>query len=160
MHHGTATALVQVVLVAFTSARALAINETPAVQQGHAAFQKWCAPYHAPGADKPGTIALGALRRVRRILRAEPRAETTDQQRIGPEWPPPDPQATPSRRFCAPQKKHTFSRYPLQPQTRVPGAPFATLPVRFRNVRVGLLIRRAQNALANTIYAGALAQIA
>jgi hypothetical protein len=58
------------------------------------------------------------------------------------------------------KKKRTFSRYPLQPQTRVPGSPFAILPLRFRNVRVDPLIRKAQNARAKTICAGAAAEIA
>jgi mono/diheme cytochrome c family protein len=31
------------------------------VTRGHAVFQHWCAPCHAPGPRHPGTIALGIL---------------------------------------------------------------------------------------------------
>ena len=44
-------------LVAF-SVRA---EDAATIGQGDAVFQKWCAPCHGSGADRPGTVALQAL---------------------------------------------------------------------------------------------------
>ena len=47
-----------VVLGAGSSAFAADPARSP---QGHAVFEKWCAPCHGRGPDKPGTVALETL---------------------------------------------------------------------------------------------------
>ena len=49
----------------------------PGAAQGHAVFQKWCAPCHGAGADKPGTTALAALYKGSRPAMLEERTDLT-----------------------------------------------------------------------------------
>jgi (+)-pinoresinol hydroxylase len=49
--------------VAFALVVAFSVRAEDAATIGHgdAVFQKWCAPCHGRGADRPGTVALQAL---------------------------------------------------------------------------------------------------
>jgi len=56
------------------SARADDMNT---VKAGDAVFQKWCAPCHGRGADKPGTVALQALYKGAKPAELEDRTDLT-----------------------------------------------------------------------------------
>lgn len=49
----------------------------PAATQGKAVFQKWCAPCHGAGADKPGTVALTTLYKGAKPGQLEERTDLT-----------------------------------------------------------------------------------
>ena len=55
------TALLASVLAGFAASSVVHADDATAVKAGDAVFQKWCAPCHGRGADKPGTVALQAL---------------------------------------------------------------------------------------------------
>ncbi len=52
---------------------------TGAQAAGRAVFQKWCSPCHGVGADKPGTVALGALYKGAKPALLEERTDLTPQ---------------------------------------------------------------------------------
>jgi mono/diheme cytochrome c family protein len=56
------------------SARA---DDVKAVKAGDAVFQKWCAPCHGRGPDKPGTVALQALYKGAKPAELEDRTDLT-----------------------------------------------------------------------------------
>lgn len=56
------------------SARA---DDANAVKAGDAVFQKWCAPCHGRGPDKPGTVALQALYKGAKPAELEDRTDLT-----------------------------------------------------------------------------------
>ena len=54
-------------------------DDEAAVKTGNAVFQKWCAPCHGRGADKPGTVALQALYQGAKPAALEDRADMSPQ---------------------------------------------------------------------------------
>ncbi|HZF14758.1 MAG TPA: cytochrome c [Steroidobacteraceae bacterium] len=52
-------------------------DDAAAVKAGDAVFQKWCAPCHGHGPDKPGTIALQALYKGAKPAALEDRTDLT-----------------------------------------------------------------------------------
>jgi mono/diheme cytochrome c family protein len=48
-------------------------------QHGYDVFQKWCAPCHGGGADKPGTVALTALYKGTKPGMLEERTDLTPE---------------------------------------------------------------------------------
>ncbi len=58
------------------SARA---DDMSAVKAGDAVFQKWCAPCHGRGPDKPGTVALQALYKGAKPAELEDRTDLTPE---------------------------------------------------------------------------------
>jgi mono/diheme cytochrome c family protein len=67
------------ILMFHVTASTHAAGEAPAIQQGHAIFDKWCAPCHGPGGDKPGTIALAALYKGSKPALLEERTDLTPE---------------------------------------------------------------------------------
>jgi mono/diheme cytochrome c family protein len=51
----------------------------PSAERGHAVFNTWCAPCHAPGPGHPGTQALAAKYRGTPPSELEKRTDLTDQ---------------------------------------------------------------------------------
>ena len=77
----TARALAPAIVAAMMMATAgkIAGAEDQSATQGHAVFQKWCAPCHGAGADKPGTTALAALYKGAKPAMLEERSDLTPQ---------------------------------------------------------------------------------
>jgi mono/diheme cytochrome c family protein len=54
-------------------------DDQAAVTSGNAVFQKWCAPCHGQGADKPGTVALQAKYRGAKPAALEERTDLSPE---------------------------------------------------------------------------------
>lgn len=73
-----AIAMLASVLAGFAAADiARADDDAAAVKAGAAVFQKWCAPCHGRGPDKPGTTALQALHKGAKPAELEDRTDMT-----------------------------------------------------------------------------------
>ena len=56
---------------------ALASAAESPTTEGHAVFEKWCAPCHAPGPGHPGTTAIAALYKGAKPAALEQRTDLT-----------------------------------------------------------------------------------
>ncbi len=72
-----ATALVVAAASMTAGANAADPAADPATAPGRAVFQKWCAPCHGAGADKPGTTALATLYKGAKPAMLEERTDLT-----------------------------------------------------------------------------------
>jgi mono/diheme cytochrome c family protein len=73
----TAIPLLAAVLAGFAVSSVVQAEDATAVQAGDAVFQKWCAPCHGRGPDKPGTTALQALYKGAKPAELEDRTDMT-----------------------------------------------------------------------------------
>ncbi len=74
-----AIALLAFAFVGFAAGNAARADDAAAVKAGDAVFQKWCAPCHGRGADKPGTTALQALYKGAKPAELEERTDMTPE---------------------------------------------------------------------------------
>ena len=74
-----AIALSACVLFGLAATSVVRADDATAVKAGDAVFQKWCAPCHGRGADKPGTTALQALYKGTKPAELEDRTDMTPE---------------------------------------------------------------------------------
>jgi mono/diheme cytochrome c family protein len=75
----TAIAVLAAVLAGFAVSSPVHADDATAVKAGDAVFQKWCAPCHGRGPDKPGTTALQALYKGATPAELEDRTDMTPE---------------------------------------------------------------------------------
>jgi len=74
-----AIAWLAAVLLGFAATSVVRADDASAATAGDAVFQKWCAPCHGRGTDKPGTTALQALYKGAKPAELEDRTDMTPE---------------------------------------------------------------------------------
>lgn len=74
-----AIAMFACALAGFAGSGVVRADDAAAVTAGDAVFQKWCAPCHGRGPDKPGTTALQALYKGAKPAELEDRTDMTPE---------------------------------------------------------------------------------